>query len=159
MWRLLQYSGRDNREYLAPIYHILLNTTKNKNEELSYDDFFWIINKANCKHMWKYFSTIVPYDFLFVYDEVPLILKNFEADWDANYKIDINGKIKKDKAGKAMEYKNFMCKFGYKGFLSQATLEDLNSTIKAWKIYGKYLIRINNFFSKIKRFIKNAKNN
>ena len=153
MYRLLYYNNRDNRNDFAVIYHILLNCTKN-NEEMPFDDFYWIINKANYWHSCKYYKSVLSYDFLVWIDEIPLCLDNFEQNWSAKYKIGRNGKIIKNRARQIIiGYENWK----YTDYLSKATLTELDLAIKAWKIYGKYFVRINNIIYSIKQKIRSKK--
>ena len=58
-----------------------------------------------------------------------------------------NGKIIKNKARQIIiGHENWK----YTDYLSKATLTELNLAIRAWKIYGKYFVRISSIIYSIK---------
>lgn len=157
---------RDCREFLAPCYYICLKTCKTyfyKGDDvnlelwkdLKFENFIWIITKANIHHMLKYYDLIVPYDFLSFYEDSYFIPNTFHTDWQANYILNKNGTIK-IKNNKPI-IKERCYEYTWEDYISEAAFESLNRAILEWKIYGKFFVAIQIFLYSIKSKIFKAK--
>lgn len=146
MYRLLTYYRRDNRERDAVIYEILSQCTVN-DAELPYDDFIWIVNRINFYHADHYYYIIVPYDYLTVIDDLPLKASSFDRDWNVKYKLTREGRISYGKKRvRIVGYDTGLTHFDY---ISPCSLKTIHKIILRWKLYGKYIIRFQNFLCRL----------
>jgi hypothetical protein len=120
---------------------------------IDYFEFYWIINKANIKHLKKYYTCVISYDFLRLYDECEFVPATFNADWCVNYDITTENKIrfKKDKPViLGYDYSN-----DYSAYISCNACKDLDYAINAYKLYGKKIFIVKNCIFKVLHFFKN----
>lgn len=146
MYRLLTYYRRDNRERDAVIYEILSQCTVN-DVELPYDDFIWIVNRINFYHAERNYYSLIPYDYLTVIDDLPLKASSFNRDWNVKYKLTRESRISYTKRGpKIVGYDTGLIHLSY---ISPCALQTIHEIILRWKLYGKYIIRFQNFLCRL----------
>ena len=141
------YSRKDCRVYLAPCYYICLTLCKQEItkgvkvwKDLEFENFMWIITKANIHHMLKYYDLIVPYDFLSFYEDSYFVPNTFHTDWQANYILNKNGTIKMKNNKPIIKERCY--EYTWEDYISPAAFEDLNRAILEWKIYGRFVVKI-----------------
>lgn len=146
MYRLLTYYRRDNRERDAIIYEILSQCTVN-DVELPYDDFIWIVNRINFYHAEHCCYSLIPYDYLTVIDDLPLKASSFNRDWNVKYKLTRESRISYTKRGPRIAgYDTGLIHLSY---ISPCALQTIHEIILRWKLYGKYIIRFQNFLCRL----------
>ena len=150
---LSTYYNKDNRYILAPCYYICLNVCKQTKDNLfipiSWENFMWIVTRANIEHLKKWNELIVPCDFLHLtYDDSEYIPNDFYTSWTESYKLNKNGTIKR-KNGKPI-IREIHYEYTWEDYISEAAFESLNIAILKWKIYGKFYVAISLLLYSIK---------
>lgn len=141
------YNKKDCRQFLAPCYYICLTLCKTETIDgikvwkgLGFENFMWIITKANIHHILEWFDLIVPYDFLRFYADSDFVPNDFDTNWQNDYKLNKNGTIKIKNGKSIVKEKHF--EYTWEDYISQAAFKSLNNAILKWKIYGKLMIKI-----------------
>lgn len=158
----MDWIGKDNRVEFTAMYYLLLKLCKRtENEytlnhsfhsinttyaEADYFDVKWIIDRANFRHAKQFGYIFFPYEIFTWFEDGYFVPEQFICDWKANYKLDKCGKIKCDKNGRFI-IANVNEEYDYTWYISQATKECLNNIILRWKIYGRWLVKLNKLYS------------
>ena len=157
--------NRDNREYYACFRYILKRCCKYKvasddegnatrvYKPIDFMDMKWIIDRCNYLVGKNFNADFIPYSLFNWYDEINWEPSYFNCDWNCEYKTDRRGKIKTNKKGEPIKIKT---KREYKeeDYISDAEKWIMNKIIHRWKIYGKWLVKLDNFIWKIKNKLK-----
>lgn len=150
----LDITHRDNREALASIRYILTRCCKKEtksNKPIPFDfmQLKWIIDRCNFLAAKYYGLKFFDYDLLFLLEDVDLVPLNFDTDWSCDYELDDHGWLKLDKNKKLIKKKR---KFESKeeDWLSVADIYIMNKVIRRWKLYGKILVKIINWWYNVK---------
>ena len=145
MWFDLNFQRRDLREYDAIIYYLLIHVIKD-DDELDYWHLNWLLNSANYEYFKKHFCWILPIQYLCLLDYKEITISSFNCDWTAHYKKTKNELIKKTPY-------NILSRndaLTHESYLSPSLKKCLNHAILKYKIYGKFLLILNDFIYSIK---------
>lgn len=129
------YLNKDSRFEAAVLYY-LLNAISKNNEEVSMEDVFWIINRANFRACEKYWTPVIDYNFLNWLGDIEYKLEVFNVDWNKD---------------------TFKNTYTHLDFLSQSQTECLDKAIFRYKLYGKYIIKNREWVWKLKDYLKKVK--
>jgi len=148
--------NRDNREYYACLRYILFRCCSKKKgiyQPLDFMHVKWIIDRANYIVGKSFNIDFIPYSLLNWYDEIDWVPEYFNCDWECDYKLDKNGKIKTNKKGEPIKVKKkWVSK--EEDFIAAADKWAMNKAIRKWKLYGKFYQGIDNWIWQLKLKIK-----
>lgn len=113
-------------ETLSIIHYILEKISKTKDEKVDYDDFIWILERSDILHILRYHFNIIDYDVLFMFADEDLSLELAETVVDS----------------KSFDY------LIYSDYMSESRYECVNDSIKKFKLYGKWFIRLEKLWYK-----------
>jgi len=160
------WMGRDYRDWYAAIRYILFRCCKKANKKyklgediegwersikteylpMDYMDFKWIVDRCNFELGKAHGIELLPYSFADWYEEAHFVPEYFDADFTCDYKKDKNGKWRKVKRKTPWTELDF---------LSQAEIWAMNKIIRRWKLYGRWCVKISNWWYCLKWKIKN----
>jgi len=160
--------NRDNREYYACLRYILKRCCKSKfiidesdsdrvahivYKPINFMDMKWIIDRCNYLVGKNFNLDFIPYSLLNWYDDIDWEPECFNCDWECDYKVDMNGKIKTNKKGEPIKVKKkWISK--EEDFIAPADKWIMNKIIRRWKLYGKFYVKVDNFIWKLKYKLK-----
>lgn len=157
----MYWLGDDNRDMLACARYILFRCCKKVKKyklgqdiedweksimteylPMNYMDFKWVVDRCNFE-LAKHFGTdLLPNSFLSWHQDSHLVPEYFDTDFTCNYKKLKNGKWKKIESNSEEG-----------DFISAAEVWAMNKVIKRWKIYGKWLVKLDSWWYNLKNKI------
>lgn len=139
----------DQRDIYALIRYILFRCCKkDKNGKyipLDYMQVKWIIDRCNYLCGKWYNLEFISYEIFNWWDDLDFTPETFDCDWVCDYIETKNGKLKKTK--KKWESKE-------QDFWRPCCIDIANKIIKRWKLYGKTLVKIINWWYNLKWRLK-----
>ncbi len=112
---------------------------------IDYMDFKWIMDRCNFLLAKDHGVELLPNSFLSWYEDAHFVPEYFEVDFSCDYKKLKNGKLKKVQSNNEES-----------DFISGADMWAMNKIIRRWKIYGRWFVKLDNFWWKLKwKFRKN----
>ncbi|MBO4622567.1 MAG: hypothetical protein J5691_01635 [Bacilli bacterium] len=160
--------NRDNREYYACFRYILFRCckpmvisddegeAKRVYKPIDFMDMKWIIDRCNYLKGKGFNLDFIPYSLLNWYDEIDWEPNYFNCDWNCEYKVDMHGKIKTNKKGEPIKLKK-KWESKEEDFIAPADKWIMNKIIRRWKIYGKWLVKLDNSIYRLKRKLTRSK--
>ena len=107
-------------ETLSIIHCILKKISKTEDEKVDYDDFMWILERSDILHILRYHFNIIDYNVLSIFADEEVSLKLVKSVVDK----------------KPIDY------LIYSEFMSESRQECVNSAIRRYNLYGKWLLKI-----------------
>lgn len=156
----LDITHKDNRTALASIRYILTKCCKQEAKSIEVDGFDsiiyhdipldfmhlkWIIDRCNFLAGKEYGLKFLDYDILTLLEEIDLVPFNFDTDWSCDYELDDHGWLKLDKNRKPIKKKKIY-ESKEEDWLSVADIDIMNKVIRRWKLYGKIIVNIQNWW-------------
>lgn len=163
----LAWLKEDNRDRLALTRYILFRCCKKAKKQyklgqdiegwersimteylpIDFMDFKWIVDRCNFKMAKFYGVDFLCNSFVHWYEEAHFVPEYFDADFTCDYKKMKNGKWKKIKTNWVEE-----------DFVSGAEICVAKKIIRRWKLYGRWFVKIDNWYwglkYKIKKYLK-----
>ena len=158
----LDITHKDHREALASIRYILTRCCKKKAKYIATDDIGngttlyydipldfmhlkWVIDRCNFLAAKYYGLKFIDYDLLILFEDIDLVPFNFDTDWSCDYELDDHGWLKLDKNRQLIKKKKIYDS-KEEDWLSAADVYIMNKVIRRWKLYGKMVVSINNWW-------------
>ena len=113
---------------------------------MDYMDFKWVVDRCNFELGKSFGTDLLPCSFLSWYEDAHFVPEYFDEDFTCDWKKDKKGKWKKVESNSIES-----------DFISAAEVWAMKKVIRRWKIYGRWFVKIEGLYYKLKWKIKNKK--
>lgn len=167
----LDWLNEDIRDYLACSRYILFRCCKKAKRKyklgrdipnweksieteylpIEFADFKWVVDRCNFKLSKSHGVNLLPNGFVAWYEDGKYVPEYFNAaDWTCEYRKGKNGKLQRYPRKRGEEFKE-------EDFLSGADIWAMRSVIRRWKIYGKWMVRLEMAWFSLKWKLRRSK--
>ena len=110
---------------------------------MDFMDFKWIVDRCNFELSKGFGTELLPNVFLSWYQDGHFVPEYFDDDFTCEYKRLKNGKWKKVQSNNEES-----------DFISAAEVWAMRKIIRRWKLYGRFYVKLSNFYYKLKWKLK-----
>lgn len=110
---------------------------------MDFMDFKWIVDRCNFELSKGFGTELLPNVFLSWYQDGHFVPEYFNDDFTCEYKRLKNGKWKKVQSNNEES-----------DFISAAEVWAMRKIIRRWKLYGRFYVKLSNFYYKLKWKLK-----
>ena len=110
---------------------------------MDFMDFKWIVDRCNFELSKGFGTELLPNVFLSWYQDGHFVPEYFDDDFTCEYKRLKNGKWKKIQSNNEES-----------DFISAAEVWAMRKIIRRWKLYGRFYVKLSNFYYKLKWNLK-----